>query len=107
MTRRSVLATLVASMFLPGLLLAHEGHDHKVLGVVAALHENHLQVKDKADKTHTITLNTTTKIVRGKTKLAATDIKVGDRVVVNVGNGKEPLVAKEVQLGAVATTAKR
>jgi hypothetical protein len=107
MTRRTLLIALFASMMLPVPLLAHPGHEHKILGVVEALHENHLQVKDKAGKTHTITLKDVTKIVRGKTKLAVTDIKVGDRVVVNVGDGKEPLVAKEVQLGATTAATKR
>jgi hypothetical protein len=98
---------LIMAFALSPTLSAHDGHDHKIMGVVSNVHENHLEVKAKDGKTSAITLNAKTKIVRGKSPLAVTDIKVGDRVVVNVGNGKEPLVAKEVQLGATTTTAKR
>ena len=42
--------------------------------------------------------------VRGKTVLMATDLKVGDRVVVNIGAGKAPLTAKAIQVGAAPTT---
>jgi hypothetical protein len=107
MTRRACLLACALLTFAPAALLAHDGHDHKIMGTVSMLHENHLEVKATDGKTSTITLDGKTKIVRGKTKVVPADIKVGDRVVVNVGNGKAPLVAKEVQLGAAATAAKQ
>lgn len=84
---------------------AHEGHDHKIMGTVSAIHEQHLEVKGAKDgKLSSITLNEKTKIVREKTALKASDIKVGDRVVVTAvtqkdAAGKEVLVAREVRLG--------
>jgi len=49
----------------------------------------------------------TTAFKRGKSKGAQGDLKVGLRVVVNVGDGAEPLKAKEVQYTAPVTTAKQ
>lgn len=86
--------------------LAHDGHDHKIMGTVSAIHENHLEVLATDGKTSKITLNQKTKIVRGKAPLKPVDVKVGDRVVVNVGNGKEPLIAKQVELGVAAAAGK-
>lgn len=84
---------------------AHEGHDHKIMGTVSGIHEQHLEVKGAKDgKVSSITLNEKAKILREKTALTAADIKVGDRVVVTAvtqkdAAGKEVLVAKEVRLG--------
>ena len=47
-----------------------------------------------------------TKVLNGKLKGDARDIKPGMRVVVNVGDAKEPLKAKEVQY-TLADTAKK
>ena len=112
MTRRTMcvlLGLLLVSAWSP-VARAHEGHDHKVMGVVSAIHENHLEVKDVKGKVTTHTIGATTKISRGKSKLAATDIKVGDRVVVTTREtkdkaGKPVLTVVSVQVGVSATTA--
>jgi hypothetical protein len=44
---------------------------------------------------------------RGKQKGAAADLKAGMRVVVNIGDGVEPLKAKDVQYSAAATTSRQ
>ena len=112
MTRRFVLGLLVAAVLaIPRYARAHEGHVHKVMGTVSMRHENHLEVKATDGKTSTITLNEKTKILRGKAKVKADDIKVGERVVVSATetkgrDGKPVLVATEVRLGASSTTAK-
>jgi hypothetical protein len=90
--------------------LAHEGHDHKLMGVVASVHDNHLEVKDAKGKATAFTLDAKTKIRRGKTALKAADIKEGDRVVVlsretkDKVSGKTTVTVLEVQVGAAATT---
>jgi len=43
----------------------------------------------------------------GKGKGAQSDLKVGLRIVVNAGDGAEPLKAKEVQYTVPTTTAKQ
>lgn len=92
------------------LALAHEGHDHKVLGTVSTIHENHLEVTDAKGKATTLTLDVQSKVRRGRTMLRVEDIKVGDRVVVTARqvkdkDGKVRLMVKDVQLGTVTTTA--
>ena len=104
MTRRFVMgAALVAALAIPTFARAHEGHVHKVMGTVSMRQENHLEVKATDGKTTTITLNDRTKIVRGKAKVAADDIKTGERVVVTATetkgkNGKTTMIATEVRL---------
>ena len=102
--RAFVLAlALVAATLSPA--LAHEGHDHKLLGTLTEVGAGSIVVKAVADGAlSTVTLTSTTKITRGKTKIAVADLKVGDRVVVNIGNGKAPLTAKAVQAGPAPTT---
>jgi hypothetical protein len=58
-------------------------------------------------KVSSVTLNEKTKILRDKTSVSASDIKVDDRVVVTAvtgkdATGKDTLLAKEVRLGAAA-----
>jgi len=109
-----LLFTIVAAIAIvaPAAVSAHEGHDHKVMGVVTAIHENHLEVKDTKGKMSTHTIAATTKITRDKMKLAATDIKVGDRVVVTTREtkdkaGKAVITVVSVQLGVSATAAEK
>lgn len=79
--------------------VAHEGHDHKVMGTVSAIHEHHLEVKTKAGKT-TFVLDADTKVLRDRTPIKAADIKVGDRVVVIATQVEDRMVAKEIRVGA-------
>ena len=105
MTRRIFVATLVLLGATLAPLGAHEGHDHKLLGTVTEVAADHLVVKAAKDGAlSTVALASATKITRGKTRLTAADIKVGDRVVVNIGSGKAPLTAKAIDLGVTPTT---
>ena len=84
---------------------AHEGHVHKVMGTVSTRHEHHLEVKSVDGKAVLITLNDATKILRGKAKVSADDIKPGERIVVAAkeikGKDAKPiLIASEVRLAA-------
>ena len=105
MNRRTfVLAvTVVAASFTPA--FAHEGHDHKLLGTLTEVTAERIVVRATKDgAVSTIALAATTKITRGKKTLTAADLKVGDRVVVNIGAGKAPLTAKAIQVGDAPTT---
>lgn len=110
MTRRFVVsAVLVATLAIPTYVRAHAGHAHKVMGTVAARHENHLEVDATDGKTSTITLNAKTKILRGKARVTADDIKPGERVVVTATetkgkDGKTTMIASEVRLPAAITS---
>ena len=98
----AVLLALVVAPFVS----AHEGHDHKIMGTLAAVHDNSVDVKGTDGKLSTITLNDKTKILHGTMAMKIADLKTGDRVVVTAtGGGKDPFVAKEIKVGA-ATAAK-
>ena len=110
MSRRFLIgAVLVAALSIPVYVRAHEGHAHKVMGIISVHDANHLKVKATDGKTVTITINEKTKVLRGKTKATADDIKPGERVVVTATeakgkDGKTTMIATEVRLAeAVAS----
>lgn len=86
MTR--VLSVMLAALFLAAPAIAHPGHEHKVMGTIAVIHENHLEVKDQQGKTTALVLDGKTKILRGEVAVKAADLKVGDRVVVTAAESK-------------------
>jgi hypothetical protein len=104
MNRRFLIAaTLAMALALPTYGRAHEGHLHKVMGTVATLHDNHLEVKATDGKSAAITLNEKTKILRGRTRAKPEDIKPGERVVVTAmetkgKDGKTMMIATEIRL---------
>ena len=95
-TRRLVLAILLVA---PVALAAHEGHVHKVLGTVTAHEQQRLDVKTQDGKVVSATLDAKTTVARGTKALTEADVKVGDRVVIDVGDGKT-MVARSIKLGA-------
>jgi hypothetical protein len=102
--KRVLLLTLAVALVMPPVLLAHEGHPHKVMGTVTTVHENHVEVKDKDGKISTHVLDAKTKIRRGKSAASLADIKVGDRVVVTSVEtkdkaGKAVVTVTQVDLG--------
>jgi len=108
---RGAVFVLLLGLVLAPAVYAHEGHTHKIMGTVSAIHENHLEVKATDGKTVAVTLNDKTSIVRDKTRLAASDIKVGDRVVIaatqnKTADGKVEFLATQVNLGTATTAAR-
>jgi hypothetical protein len=86
---------------------AHAGHAHKVMGTVTMVGPDHVMVKTKdkgatEEKTVTIVVNAQTKILKGTAAATLKDITAGQRIVADVGEGKEPLTAKEIKIGAAA-----
>jgi hypothetical protein len=87
--------------------LAHEGHEHKILGTVSMRHELHLEVKTTDGKTTVVTLTDKTKVKRGDATAALDSIKQGERVVVTAvetkgKDGKTVMVASEVRMAVSA-----
>ena len=105
MTRRTAIMLAAVLIAGGGLAWAHEGHVHTVMGTVTASQQNHLEVKTNEGKTVSITLNDKTTVVRGSEKLTIASLAAGQRVVVDVGDGKTPLVARQVKLGAAKAAA--
>jgi hypothetical protein len=113
MPRRFILgAALVAALAIPRYALSHEGHAHRVMGTVVVRHEKHVEVKAADGKTSTIMLDEKTRILRGKAKANADEIKPGERVVVAAmetkdKEGKAIFVATVIRLGASNTAASK
>ena len=77
---------LVGALLVPGILLAHEGHQH-VMGTITAVDATHVEVKTKDGKSTSVPLSAATKYYKdskGKVAGAASDLKVGSRVVIDL-----------------------
>jgi hypothetical protein len=84
--------------------LAHGGFEH-VMGTVSKISAQSVTVTTAAKKTVEVGINAKTTYTRGDTKVAAGDMKLGDRVVIDATEVNEALVAASVKLGAAATSA--
>jgi len=81
---------------------AHEGHEHKVMGTIERVAKESLEVKDTTGKTVGLVLNDKTVYLRGEKPTTASDIKVGERVVVGFSEVKDVRTAVEVRVGEPA-----
>ena len=105
MTRRIALVAAVTLVLATPAIWAHDGHDHIIMGTVTARDAKHLEVKTPSGEVLSIAVTDKTTITRDKKKITFNDVQVGRRVVVNIGNGEDPLVAREIQLGVATATA--
>jgi len=97
-------ALLALSLLAPAVPLAHPGHDHKLMGTITSIDKDKVVVKTTEGKDMTFVVTPLTAFKKGKQKGSQSDLKAGLRVVVNVGDGIEPLKAKEIQYSAASTT---
>ena len=108
MTRRLLLAAFATLAVFPLQVLAHEGHDHKVLGTVTMAAADHVMLKDKDNKDVTVHLTRDTKVVKDKKAMKVDDIKTGMRVVITATtvkeNNVEKMVATLIELGPAPAT---
>jgi len=107
MTRRTTALLAILAVLALGTsprLLAHEGHDHKVMGTVTMAMADHIVVKDTAGKDVTIQVAKTTR-VKAKPAMKVEEIKAGTRVVITAAMQKDKMIAKEIQVGADAAAA--
>lgn len=108
MTRRLILAVFAVLALFPLQAVAHEGHEHKVLGTVTMAASDHVMVKDKDKKDVTVYLNRETKVLRDKKPMKIEDIRSGLRVVITAitvkENNVEKMVAKLIELGPAQAT---
>lgn len=105
MIRRLILGLMAACvMTVP--VLAHPGHEHKLLGTVSMAAPDHVMVKDKDGKDQTVQINAATKFVRAKKAMKAEDMKVGMRVVITAATDEDDdkLIALSIELGPAPAT---
>jgi len=80
-------------------LLAHAGHEHKVMGTVTMAMTDHLSLKDKDGKEVTVKVTKDTK-VKATPAIKVEEIKEGTRVVVSAVEEKDKtLTAKTIEVG--------
>jgi hypothetical protein len=99
------LAILGAVMLAPRVALAHEGHDHTVMGTISSIDGTNLMVKTADGKQTMVMMDAKTKITQGATKLDVKALKVGDRVVAAGPEDKGMISAETVKVGAAPATA--
>ena len=107
MTRRfaiTFLALFTLSAATGGRLLAHPGHEHKVLGTVTMAATDHVMLKSNDGKDVTVQVTKETKILMAKKPMKIEDVKAGMRIVVTAVTEKEQVMAKVIELGAGAAT---
>ena len=96
------LAVLVASFLVSGTVaFAHEGNEH-VRGTVTAVSAQSITVQTSPKATKTLTVSDKTTFKRGGKAAHLADLKVGDRVVIDVP--EKTTQALLVQIGAASAT---
>jgi len=106
MNRNWIIGAFALSIFLPAALYAHAGHIHKIMGTVMALDAKHVEVKTPSGEVLSIAVTEKTSVVRAKKKITFSEVQVGRRVIVNIGDGEDPLIANEIELGAAKPATK-
>ena len=100
MNRKWAIAGLVLAVaVLPRVVAGHDGHVHRIMGTVTASDAKHLAVKTPSGEVLSIAVTAKTVVTRAKRKVAVAEVQTGRRVVVDIGNGEDPLIAREIQVG--------
>ena len=106
MNRTWIAGAFAASLVIPASVYAHAGHVHKIMGTVMARDARHVEVKTPSGEVLSIAVNDKTSVVRAKKKITYDDVQTGRRVVVDIGDGEDPLIAREIEVGAARPAVK-
>ena len=99
-TKKSFVAAIGVLTLCAGGALAHDGHIHRIMGTVTARDAKHIEVKTPSGENLSIAITPKTTATRDKRKVPLSEVQVGRRVVVDIGNGEDPLMAGVIQVGA-------
>ena len=100
----AVVAVAVLALGAGARILAHAGHEHKVMGTVTMAAADHVMLKDKDGKDVMVKVTKDTK-VKAKPTVKVEDIKVGSRIVVTAVEEKDKsMTAKSIEVGVIAAT---
>jgi hypothetical protein len=98
---RVLLAMVVLVMLAAPAVGAHEGHAHKIMGTIASVRADRLDIKATDGKTASVVLNDKTKILRGTESVKTKDLKIGERIVATAMEQKnKTMVATELRVAA-------
>jgi hypothetical protein len=106
MNRRRIIAAFASLLVAPAAAYAHAGHVHKIMGTVMARDDKHVEVKTPSGEVLSIAVNDKTSVVRARKKVTFGEVQTGRRVVVDIGDGEDPLIAREIEVGAVKAATK-
>ena len=95
-----IAALVVAAFVMPAAVQAHDGHVHRIMGTVTARDDQRVEVRTPSGEKLSIALNAKTIVRRDKRKVGIAEVQTGRRVVVDIGNGEDPLIAREILVGA-------
>jgi hypothetical protein len=107
MTRRLIGLAAFALVLGGHAASAHDGHKHTIMGTVMARNDKAVEVKTPSGEILSIAINDKTTAIRQKKKINLSEVQVGRRVVVDIGNGEDPLIAREIELGVAAPADKK
>ena len=99
-TRMALTTVALALLVASTTAIAHP--NHKIIGTVTMAAADHVMIKTKDGKVHTVKVVKTTKVTREKKPMKAEDIPVGARVVATAVSD-EDLTAKTIEVGVVPT----
>lgn len=94
MNFRTRILFAITSALMATALFAHQGHEHKILGTVKTLHENHLVIERRDGVEKTVTLTAKTRITRGTETTDRSALAPGTRVSAEVDNDDNVLTLK-------------
>jgi len=98
MSRMMLMVVVAAALIMPSAAVAHEGHEHTVLGMVAAVDKTHIEVHSTEGKHVSILFDGETRFRIGDSGASADDVKVGERVAVRFVEKDGKLYARDVRL---------
>ena len=104
-SRWIAIVALAAALVVPAAARAHDGKDKTVMGTVASVDGTNLMVKTADGKPTMVMLDAKTAITQGKTKIALSAVKVGDRVVASGPEEQNMIMAETLKLGAAPAAA--
>jgi hypothetical protein len=103
---RIVALVIIALLTLPIAARAHEGHTHKAFGTIVSVQGEHVEIKTTDGKALTVMLDKKTTFTRGKEKLDATALKVGERISVDYMEKNKMSMAHAIKLATAAAAKK-
>lgn len=107
MSKQLMIGILVLlALWAPARVGAHAGHSHTIMGTVMSRDDKAVDVKTPSGEVLSIAIAHDTAVVRGKKKAAIGEVNKGVRVVVDIGDGEDPLIAREIRLGVTAAVKK-
>jgi len=106
MNRRRMIVAFALLLAAPAAAYAHAGHVHKIMGTVMTRDDKHVEVKTPSGEVLSIAVNDKTSVVRARKKVTFMEVQTGRRVVVDIGDGEDPLIARAIEVGAVKAATK-